>query len=211
MPERQLSPTRSTLLELKDERSLVEESYEFLDEKSTMLAAEILRQLDRHRELLQRFGRLENEAVAALRAAVRRHGLDGASVYPPPEFREAELETTGYRFIGVSMVSAALRLEVRASGDAAASNPSPEARQCQARALALLELAAPLAAVAGNLYRLCAEYTKTERRARALENVMLPEIQADIAMIEEQLEAIEQEEALCVRNACARSAASALN
>ncbi len=211
MPERQLSPTRSTLLELKDERSLVEESYEFLDEKSIMLAAEILCQLDRHQELLQRFERLENEAVAALRGAVRRHGLNGVMVYPPPELKEARLEAAWSSFIGVFMVDAALRLEVRASGAAAASNPSPEARQCRARVLALLRLTAPLAAVTSNLYRLCAEYTKTERRARALENVMLPEIQADIAMIEEQLEAIEQEEALCVRNARARSAASAQN
>lgn len=35
-------PTRSALLELKDERLLVDEAFEFLDEKRLLLAAEIL-------------------------------------------------------------------------------------------------------------------------------------------------------------------------
>ena len=61
-----------------------------------------------------------------------------------------------------------------------------------------------LAATARNITVLSAEYTRTERRARALENILLPDIEADLMTIEEQLEAVEQEEALRVRNASER-------
>ncbi len=38
------SPTRSAYLELLDERDLVREGYEFLDEKRMIIAVEMLRQ-----------------------------------------------------------------------------------------------------------------------------------------------------------------------
>ncbi len=66
---------------------------------------------------------------------------------------------------------------------------------------ALLALLAPLAAGRNNLERLAAEYRRTERRARALENVLLPEIDRSLATIEEQLELADQEEALRIRMA----------
>ncbi|MEY2918711.1 MAG: hypothetical protein RL261_16, partial [Pseudomonadota bacterium] len=57
------------------------------------------------------------------------------------------------------------------------------------------------AARAANLRRLIEEYRRTERRARALENVLLPEIDHSLKFIEEQLDAVDQEEAVRVRNA----------
>jgi V/A-type H+-transporting ATPase subunit D len=45
------------------------------------------------------------------------------------------------------------------------------------------------------------EYRRTERRASALENVLLPEIDRSLGAIEEQLDAVDQEEAVRVRNA----------
>jgi len=42
---------------------------------------------------------------------------------------------------------------------------------------------------------------RTERRARALENVLLPEIEGSLHYMDEQLETMDQEEAIRVRNA----------
>ena len=79
-------------------------------------------------------------------------------------------------------------------------------RGCAAAWLELVRTAAESAALAGNLRRLTAEYVRTERRARALENVVLPDIDATLQRISEQLDAVDQEEAVRVRNA-ARPAA----
>jgi hypothetical protein len=59
--------------------------------------------------------------------------------------------------------------------DGAAIDPSPEVRACRAVFERLLWPAADLAARAGNLNRLAREYRRTERRAKALEKVLLPE------------------------------------
>jgi vacuolar-type H+-ATPase subunit D/Vma8 len=68
--------------------------------------------------------------------------------------------------------------------------------------------AARKAARAGNLRRLIREYVRTERRARALENVLLPEIDTSLRFVEEQLDAVDQEEAVRVRNAARGSDAA---
>ncbi len=43
---REVTPTRSTAIELADERKLMRQGYEFLDEKRMLLAAEMLSQLE---------------------------------------------------------------------------------------------------------------------------------------------------------------------
>jgi len=66
---------------------------------------------------------------------------------------------------------------------------------------ALAARAATLAGLAVSLRVMARDYVRTERRARALENVILPEIDADIRFVEAQLESIDQEESIRVREA----------
>ena len=47
--------------------------------------------------------------------------------------------------------------------------------------------------------RLAAEYRRTERRARALEDVILPEIEGTLREVESHLEEVDQEEAIRTR------------
>jgi vacuolar-type H+-ATPase subunit D/Vma8 len=50
-----------------------------------------------------------------------------------------------------------------------------------------------------NLRRLLRDYVRTERRARAIENVLLPEIEWSLRFVDEQLELLDQEEIARVR------------
>ena len=61
-----------------------------------------------------------------------------------------------------------------------------------------------LAGVSGNLHRLLAEYRRTERRARALENVILPELAQALAQVSGYLEEMDLEDAIRVRIKAAR-------
>lgn len=79
------------------------------------------------------------------------------------------------------------------------AHPSPEAERCRRAFLDLLQRSAELAALADNLERLRLEYRHTERRARALEDVLMPEIDQTLYELESRLEEIEQEEAIRVR------------
>ena len=61
------------------------------------------------------------------------------------------------------------------------------------------ERAAMAAGISSNLFRLIAEYRHTERRARALEDVILPEIEVTLGDMETHLEETDQEEAIRAR------------
>ena len=73
-------------------------------------------------------------------------------------------------------------------------NPTPEARACAEAHRQWLAPAVELAACSVNLRRLVREYVRTERRARAIENVLMPEIESALKIIGDQLESMDQEE-----------------
>lgn len=198
--------TRVALLELRDERRLMQEGYELLDEKRVMLATEILRQLRRHEALQKELLGHQAEARSAFKAAVEAHGFDDLTVQPKLALEAALLRRDSQVFLGIPLTEALLEARDPAP-NARALMPTPESRLCAATHLRLAMDHAALAACAVNLRRLIREYVRTERRARALENVLLPEIDASVRFVEEQLDAVDQEEAVRVRNA-ARPATS---
>ena len=202
MPESTPTPTRSAFLELKDESQLVREGFEFLDEKRVILAQEMLKRLKAWREVQAQFDELHDLAGAALVQALGRHGLDGLGIYPVTLMESARFELNETRFLGVNLIDG--RFEAgrdEKSRHPPAVNPSPEAERCREFHEQLLQLSFDMAIMRASLERLIDEYIRTERRARALENVVLPEIEESLQFIEEQLEAMDQEEAIRVRNA----------
>jgi len=203
MPERNLTATRITLLELGDERRMVREGYELLDEKRMLLASEILAGLRRYRALREEWLALLAAARAALAAAVRRHGFDSLATHPADRGAFLAVHLEPRSLLGLTLVDARLDL-----GDAEpefpASETSPETRRCAEAFCELARIAAAMAGLAASLRIMARDYVRTERRARALENVILPEIDADIRFVDTQLEAIDQEESIRVREARGR-------
>lgn len=191
-------PTRSAVLELKAERVVVSEAYNFLDEKRLLLAAELLRQLAEYERLQQEFEKLRQQAVTALLHAVTQHGLQGLSVYPADVIKTMHLETETRNFMGVTLADTRLQL-VEDTAAVTAACPSSEANNCKEVFRKLLDLGSQIAGVSGNLYRLLVEYRLTERRARALENVILPEIEETLHVMTTHLEELEFEDAVRVR------------
>ena len=191
-------PTRSTLLELREERQIMQEGYRFLDEKRLLLAAEILRQLARYEEHMAEFRNHQQQASEALRAAVGRHGLEALSLYPSAA-PVLPVEPRRYSFLGVQLLEAVQVADPPLPETALAEDPSPQARRCAEFFHLLLLRARDLALLSGNLHRLIDDYRRTERRARALEDVLLPETQEAIRDLEERLDDLDQEEAIRVR------------
>jgi len=194
---REASPTRSAAIELAGERKLMRQGYEFLDEKRMLLASEMLQQLHNYQEHIALVFTEANNAARALAAAVERHGLDQLQLYPTPEV-PATPDTERTLFLGLAMLSARQPLRPGAI-DRATVDPSPEAKACQAAFERLLWAAAGIGLRAGNLTRLAREYRRTERRANALEKVLLPEVEQSIKSIDEQLATMEREEVIRTR------------
>jgi V/A-type H+/Na+-transporting ATPase subunit D len=201
MPELgEVAATRVALLELRDERRLVQEGYDLLDEKRVMLATETLRELREHARVQADIDTGWAAARQALVGAIEVHGFDDLTVEPPCPLDDVVLRRDERSFLGIPLVDAACETAPCAQRGPPVRD-TPQLRRC-AEAFRDLALALALqAAREGNLRRLVAEYRRTERRARALENVLLPEIDRSLHFIEEQLDAVDQEEAIRVRNA----------
>ena len=194
------APTRAAVLALREERLVVGEAYDFLDEKRLLLAAELLRQLEAYASLGARIEALAHTAGRQLAAAVGHHGLEGLSVYPAAVLAGAQVGMTQRNFMGVTLVDTSLdEAPAETAARRVAANPSPEAERCGAAFSELLQPAVRLAGISGNLYRLQAEYRITERRARALENVIIPEIEQALRVMDTHLEELDFEDAVRVR------------
>ena len=196
----EFTPTRSLAIALADERRTMREGYAFLDEKCLLLAGEMLREVRQHRAIVGELAPLQAKADRALAAALLRHGVNGLQVYPPPP-GEQQLRVGRRALLGVALRDAVLEGSPGEATPAVAA--SPEAAACGAAFAALAAKLTELAAVSGNLARLHAEYRKTVRRVRALQDVLLPEIEQTLHEVETSLEELEQDEAGFLRRAVA--------
>ncbi len=198
VPEREIAPTRIALLELLDERRLVREGYELLDERRMLLAARILRglqDLERQRsELAAHWDRL----LQRLRDALGAHGLNDLEAWPPATLNVV-LTRRVESVLGVEITSAAIQTEVGSTAWPAVSSSSA-IQACIETVPPLLTVAASLAALESSLLRLAEEYLRTERRTRAIENVLLPELETDLRNVEAALEGLDQEEVVRVHS-----------
>jgi V/A-type H+-transporting ATPase subunit D len=194
-PRRELATTRVALLELKDEQQLVQEGYRLLDEKCIMLAGEIRRQLEQLRVCRRELEQAAQAARAAFEAALKRHGFDSLAVHPPASFAPETLVVAQSRLLGLALLEARLRPPVTpVPHGMSAEAASAEVRECARAYRELLARAVALAACELSLRRLTREYIRTERRTRAIENILLPEIDAAVRLVEELLDGMDQEE-----------------
>jgi V/A-type H+-transporting ATPase subunit D len=196
MPEapRDIPASRIAALELKDEQQLVQEGYTLLDEKRILLANEIQRQLVQLIALRRECTALQGVARARTISAVTRHGLDELSVYPSLSPDGDRLNVRRSRLLGLELLDVRLEFAAHPPPSEQPVNSTPEARACVKAHRDWLARAVELAACGVNLRRLVQDYIRTERRAKAIENVLMPEIASTLKLVEEQLESIDQEE-----------------
>ena len=191
------APTRSAILHLREELGVIHEAYDFLDEKRLLLAAEMLQQLNQYEKLLNQYEQLRQRAEKDLIATVQRHGLQGSQTYPAKPLENAEVSIDNIPFMGVDL----LKTELHVPEDNIPNQicyPSTEAEQCRQTFLDIVKLVGIIGGVSSNLHRLSAEYQRTKRRARALENVVIPEITQTLRDMSAQVEEIEQEDIIRV-------------
>ena len=192
-----ITPTRSAVIGLKEERRAMHEGYVFLDEKCLLLAGAMLRELRRFDDAGIALRATLAEAGAALAAAVGRHGLQGLQCYPAPSPEGMAVDTQAHSPLGVPLVDANATQEMADAPEAVYA--SAEAQACRGAFLALTAQLAPMAAMSGNLERLYREYRRSVRKVRALQDVLLPELDRDLHQMETQLQELEQDEALGAR------------
>lgn len=189
--------TRATLLELREDRRVVDEGYKFLDEKRIALAQELLRQLVVFKQQQLQLAEQEYATGGALAGAIERHGLEGLQVQPVAAEVVTQLNLQVSPFLGVTLIREA-DVQTATSADSGRT-PSREGERCTREHHELVECGVAMAATTANLLRLATEYQRTERRVRALENIIQPELQRDERRVQDVLDEQEQEELIRAR------------
>jgi V/A-type H+-transporting ATPase subunit D len=197
------APTRSALLALKDEQLVVNEAYVFLDEKRLLLAAELLRQLKQYNKLNDQLQNLQRQSRQTMQVALMFHGLEGLQIYPAGAEDGTVLKHDTRNFMGVTLVETELLTKKLNDQQVTETNifatfPSARVEACRRLYSDIIKHSAIAAGISGNLYRLLSEYRLTERRSRALENVILPEIKQDLSEMTQHLEELDLEDAIRV-------------
>lgn len=190
MPENE-APSKTLLLERREERSLVTEGKSVLEERRDTIAQALMTELRAAVSLHARLQQALDAALADLRQAALRHGPGGlrrlaadGSAFPDPGWRVEN-------YFGTRMVA----------GAGAEADLPPESRwdstEETARARrsfhALVGRIIAISARLNNLSRLTREFRRTQRRVNALEHVIMPDLQQSIRSIEFALEEMERE------------------
>ena len=191
MPESE-APSKTLLLERREERDLVTEGKSVLEDRRDTLAQAMMAELRAVAGMRDALKQELSGALVELRQAALRHGPGGLrrlaaaeSAYPDPGWRVEN-------YFGTRLVTGAGRPEA----DLPAENRWDSTEETARARLAFHRYMGRIIEIAGrlnNLTRLTREFRRTQRKVNALEHVVIPEIRQSIRGIEFALEEMERE------------------
>ena len=186
-------PSKTALLERREELHLVSEGKSVLEERRDILARELLELIKQTEALADVYEQKHVAAWQALQYAILRYGSNGlmgievSEALPDPNWRMSNR-------VGVPWLEPTTPLEAPAPQLSDGWYHLPELRRVMA-AFHELQLAAfRLAAAENNLRRMSQAFRSVQQRVNALEHIILPETRQAIKFIEEGLEQIEREQ-----------------
>lgn len=186
-------PSKTALLERREELQLITEGKNVLEERRDILARELLELIRATEELAETYEQYHVAAWQALQYAILRYGTTGLMGVAVSE----ALPQPGWRMvnrIGVPWLEA----------DTLSASPAPtvsenwyhlpELQRVMTAFHELQILAFQLAQAENNLCRMSKAFKSVQQRVNALEHIILPETRQAIKFIEEGLEQIEREQ-----------------
>lgn len=186
-----VNPTKGNLLKVKNSLGLARVGFDLMDRKRNILIREMMGLIDRAKEIQSKINVTFSQAYEALmRANVSGTDVRSIAYAVPVDDCVTILEKSvmGVEIPTVKYSSPAPRpyYGINAGG-CAMDNAYAHFRRVK-------ELCAELAEIESSIYRLAVAIRKTQKRANALKNIVIPGYQKDIAYITEFLEEKEREE-----------------
>ena len=188
------APTKGNLMAARRSRALAENGWELMDKKRNILVRELMERIDRATALQDRIEAIFREAYDALALAeIMSPGCAKAAAQVP--------EDESVRILWRSVMGVELPT-VAADAGAGAADTLPYALAASTSALdeayrrfsEVKALLAELAETEIAVYRLAFSIRKSQKRANALENIVIPGLDGEIVRIEQALAEKEREE-----------------
>lgn len=191
MIETNVSPTKGNLLATKKSLTLAQMGYELMDRKRNILVREMMALIDKANELRGKIDETYEKAYEALQKANITLGVCDSIARSSPI--ENGLTISIRSVMGVELPT--VRLETGAAEmcyDFSSSNATFDEAFISFHNVKLM--LANLAEIENSVYRLAVAIRKTQSRANALKNIIIPNFQETATFIADALEEKEREE-----------------
>lgn len=188
----QAVPTKGNLMNTKKSLSLAKVGYELMDKKRNILIREMMNLIDKANEIQDKIDAAYDEAYLALQRANITHGFCDEISKATPVEDSIKLD---YRSVmGVEIPILTID-EVKKHNlnyglfytDTALDNAHQKFSEVK-------HLTVELAEIENSVYRLADSIKKTQKRANALKNIMIPRFEETVKFITEALEEKDREE-----------------
>lgn len=187
----QVFPTKGNLLAIKKTLSLAQTGYELMDRKRNILIKEMMQLMDQVKILRNQISDVYKEAYWALQKANVSTGV--ISEYAKAIPIETGVSITYRSVMGVDIPKITLEetTEKPYYGFESSDSNLDYAYECFQK---VKKLSVLLAEIDNSVYRLANAIQKTQKRANALKNIVIPNYQSNVKMITSVLEEREREE-----------------
>ncbi|MDR1736876.1 MAG: V-type ATP synthase subunit D [Oscillospiraceae bacterium] len=185
-------PTKGNLMTLKRSLALARLGYDLMDRKRNILIREIMGLLGRAADIQGRIDSTFSAAYGALRSANITLGqnMDLAASIPPDI--SVSIRFRSVMGVEIPTVTAEEGEETSVPYGFALTNSRLD--EAKAGFVRVKRLTRELAEVEISIYRLAVAIKKTQKRANALQNIMIPEFTQSVKFITDALEEKEREE-----------------
>ncbi|MEG0823942.1 MAG: V-type ATP synthase subunit D [Erysipelotrichaceae bacterium] len=191
MANKQVFPTKGNLIATKKSYELAAVGYDLLDRKRNILIREMMQLLDKVKILRDDITKTYQDAYDALKRANITNGSIAELVKSVPIDNGIEVSSKSVMGVDIPKISYTLGNREMCYGLYSTDSNVDYAYQCFQK---VKEITIMLAEVENSVYRLANAIQKTQKRANALKNIVLPDYEATVKFIAEALEEKEREE-----------------
>ena len=189
----QTAPTKGNLNAAKRSRALADNGYELMDRKRNILIREIMELMDEAEDLQERIDSTFSEAYASMRLAEISMGgsaQSGANAVPIDDSFAIRFRSV----MGVELPVVSAEPEEPSGPPYGLAFTSSDLDDAYFKFAEVKELIRELAETENCIYRLAYAIKKAQKRANALQNIVIPGLDSEIARISDALEEKEREE-----------------
>lgn len=186
----QIAPTKGNLMATQKSLELAELGYDLLDRKRNILIREMMGMIDHAADVQGRIDSTFGEAYAALQKVGLTMGFNEEYILNTPV--EDGLEIDSRSVMGVELPTVRLRSESQPNYPFTGTNSLLDT--ASKRFQEVKELTAELAEVESSVYLLANAIRKTQKRANALKNILIPQFRETVKQIAEALDEKERED-----------------
>ncbi len=187
----QVFPTKGNLIQTKKSLQLAILGYELLDRKRNVLIREMMTLIDKAKELRDSIDKTYKEAYKALQFANITMGVISRYAQSVPIDDSITLSSRSVMGIELPTVEISNDPPEFSYGFSTTNSALDKAYICFDR---VKKLTVTLAEVENSIYRLAIGIKKTQRRANALKNILIPRFEGTVKFITNALEEKEREE-----------------